>query len=164
VDALIQREDTHTHPSRVYEDSKTLLEGWLFYPSFLRVLVCGCVRDGHKEKTHSQTHPSNIVMNLFNIISAIALMIIFSRTKQKSDKQTYLSDSGLKKQIQEHKHLLICPIFIVSVKLLIVIVAFVNNCIRYQWQLVPLTANFIIFVLPAPSYVKIFNDKRQKTI
>ncbi len=89
-------------------------------------------------------------------------MIAFSRTKQKSGKQTYLS--ALKKQIKEHKHFLIGPIFMISVKLLIMIVAFVNNCIRYQRQLVPLTANFIIFVLPELSYVKIFNDKRQKTI
>jgi len=114
---------------------------------------------------------NSVVPFLINLISAILLLINFSRTKQKAAKKKYIT--VFKEQVKEHKELIISPIVMISFKLPMLIVILIIKCIKSQWELylsttcyflalVPLLATFAIFVLPAPSYVKIFNTKRNK--
>ena len=119
----------------------------------------------------------NTVMNMFNsivpfvinFISAILLLITFSRSKQKTAKMKYTI--VLQRQIIEHKDLFISPIIMVSCKLPMLIVVLVIKCIKSKWELylstacyllalVPLLATFGVFILPAPSYMKVFSTKR----
>ncbi len=112
---------------------------------------------------------NTIVPFLFNLCSAVLLLIIFSRTKQKTLKKSYIGI--LKKNVKTHKDLIISPLLMISFKLPMLIVVFILKCIKAKWELylsitcyfmalVPLLATFAIFILPSPSYFKIFNKKR----
>jgi hypothetical protein len=121
----------------------------------------------------------NATMNLFkmivpfsiNLISAVILLITFSRTKQKTANKTYISI--LKTQFAEHNDLILSPILITGFKLPVLIIVLAIKCIKFKWQLylstacyllaiVPVTATFGIFILPAPSYIKTFIHKWNK--
>lgn len=116
---------------------------------------------------------NSIIPFLINLMSMILLIIALARLKQKTGKKSYLN--VLKKQIKEHKDLIIGPILTLSCKLPLLVVTLVIKCIKSKWQLylsvgcyflsfVPLLATFAIFVLPAPSYVTIFKAKLRKLL
>ncbi|UJR12458.1 hypothetical protein I4U23_016634 [Adineta vaga] len=121
----------------------------------------------------------NAMMNLFkiivpfliNLISAVILLINLSKVKKKTGKITYANI--LKKQFMKHKDLILSPIAMIIFKLPMLIIILAIKCIKYRWQLyvttlcyflsfIPVTATFIIFVLPAASYIQIFIDKWKK--
>jgi hypothetical protein len=114
---------------------------------------------------------NNIIPFLFNFISAIVLLISFSRSKRVVGKEKYRTI--LKKNIHQHKDLLISPIIMVAFKLPELVVILALKCIKARWQLytaaityycalIPIACTFLIFVSPASSYMKEFNDKRKK--
>lgn len=114
---------------------------------------------------------NSILPFLINLISAILLLVAFSHTKRKVAKKNYLNI--LKKQIREHKDLIVSPVMMISCKLPLLIVILIIQCIKSKWQLylstacyflslVPLLATFPIFILTAPSYLKTFSTMRIK--
>jgi hypothetical protein len=116
---------------------------------------------------------NSIVPFLINLISPVLLLINLSRIKQRATSESYIN--ALKKQAKEHKNLIMSSILIISCKLPILILILVIKCIKHKWELylsitcyfialVPLTTTFAIFVLPSPSYVKVFNEKRDRLL
>jgi len=114
---------------------------------------------------------NSIVPFLINLISAVLLLINLSRIKQRTTSKGYIN--ALKKQVKTHKDLIISPILIISCKLPILILILVIKCIKYKWQLylltacyfmafIPLIATFATFILPSPTYIKIFNTRRER--
>ena len=114
---------------------------------------------------------NSIVPFLLNLVSAVLLLISFSRTKQKTAKTSYVN--VLKKQVKQHKDLIISPILMIICKLPMLIVILFIKCIKHKWQLylsitcyfmalLPLTTTFAAFIMPSPSYLKISKRKRDQ--
>ena len=106
---------------------------------------------------------------VINLISAITLLISFSRTKQRTN-TTKSYKHILVNQTRQHKDLIIGPIIMIIFKVPFIIVTLIIKCVKsnrqfylalitYFLSLVPLTATFAIFIMPAPSYVRIFREK-----
>jgi hypothetical protein len=116
---------------------------------------------------------SHIVPFSVNLISGGILLMVLSRTKQKATKQNYRH--VLKKQLGLHKDLLISPIVIIHCKLPMLIINLTITCVKFSWQrylaatcyflaMMPLSATFLIFVLPSPTFSKRFTDQWKKQL
>ena len=111
---------------------------------------------------------------LINIISA--LVIIFAAARKRSSAQTHLTrKEHLKKQFDEHKHLLISPIILVLLVLPRVILVLFSGCmksVRNPWffltgyfvSILPSISIFITFVLPSKMYRNSFIDKTRQIL
>ncbi|CAF1166729.1 unnamed protein product [Adineta ricciae] len=126
-----------------------------------------------------QTYNSiiNLIHFLFpfvlNLISA--LLIISMTAKQRTIVRTNLSyQQLLLAQFQEHKHLLIAPIILISLALPRLILSFVSNCMKsttdawlplmgYFISFIPPMLTSILFILPSKHYKKQFT-KSMKTM
>ena len=106
---------------------------------------------------------------VINLISAITLLISFSRTKQRTH-TTKSYQHILVKQMRQHKDLIMGPMLMIIFKVPFIIVTLIIKCVKsnrqfylalitYFLSLIPLTATFTIFVMPAPSYMRIFRQK-----
>jgi hypothetical protein len=107
---------------------------------------------------------------LTNLICAIVLLVVFSRTKQAAHNKERFS-KVLKKLICHHKDLLITPLLIIAFKLPVLIIMLVIECVKTDWELnivitayilslMPFMGTFFIFILPSQSYLKVFNERR----
>jgi hypothetical protein len=120
----------------------------------------------------------NIIQLIFPILihTVSTLTFIINMTRRKSSSLTYKDDVKtitfrhiLKEQLITYKPFIIGPLFIVCLSLPRLIVSFVLACIKHSWRqylylagylvsFVPLAGTFFIFVLPSPTYRKIFTD------
>ncbi|CAF1190284.1 unnamed protein product [Adineta ricciae] len=109
---------------------------------------------------------------LINFVSAIVFLVSFSRTRQRADTKTKYS-VVLRKQFYLHKDLIISPCCMIVFKVPWIITMLIVKCIESPWQLyltvvvyclslMPLTTTFLIFIVPAPAYWKVFLDKWHK--
>ncbi|UJR19774.1 hypothetical protein I4U23_022908 [Adineta vaga] len=112
---------------------------------------------------------NTIVPFLINLISAIMFLIHFSWIRQRSNTKKRYS-TVLKKEFYKHKDLIISPLCMIIFKVPWIIAMLVIKCVQSSWQLyltitvyclslMPLVTTFLIFILPAPSYRKVFLNK-----
>jgi len=105
---------------------------------------------------------------LFNFISSIILIVKKSRQHQNlHPDQSY--KTILRKQFQEHKHILIAPLVLVILALPRLILTYIRTCMQsekdawlylcgYFISFVPSMLTFIIFILPSKFYKKQFRQ------
>ena len=122
----------------------------------------------------------DIIINLVHLFTSFfiniisALVIIFIAARNRSSAQTHLTrKEHLKKQFDEHKHLLISPIILVLLLLPRAILVLFSGCIKsvrnpwffltgYFLSILPSISIFITFVLPSKMYRKSFIDKTRQ--
>jgi len=105
---------------------------------------------------------------LFNFISSIILIVKKSRQQQTlHPDQSY--KTILRKQFQEHKHILIAPLVLVILALPRLILTYIRTCMQsesdawlylcgYFISFVPPMLTFVIFILPSKFYKKQFRQ------
>lgn len=109
---------------------------------------------------------------LVNFFSAIILLVFFAQTKQRTN-ATDKYINIVVAQVREHKHIIISPLLMIILKLPSIIVMLVIKCIESNWQLylsvityflslAPLTMTFIVYILPASSYMEILAEKSRR--
>jgi len=103
---------------------------------------------------------------LFNLISSIILIVKKSHQQQDLHRdQSY--KTIIRKQFQEHKHILIAPIVLVLLALPRLILTFIRTCMQLEsdaWlylcayfvSFIPPMLTFVIFILPSKFYKKQF--------
>lgn len=113
----------------------------------------------------------NFAINLFHFIVPMlvnfisALVIIISTARSRSTAQTKLPfNQHFKRQLKEHKHLLLTPCLLILLSLPRLIIPFFSGCMkspRHAWlfligyfiSFVPVTLHFFIFVWPSKKYM-----------
>jgi hypothetical protein len=109
---------------------------------------------------------------VFNISSAIVIIITISRNRSRAKKQTTYIEH-VREQLREHRYLLISPIILIILHLPRLIITFTSGCMKsarnpwifligYFISCVPSLLTFIIFVLPSDTYKKAFADTIRK--
>jgi hypothetical protein len=109
-----------------------------------------------------------LVHFLINLISALVIIITAARRRSVVfTRETYTEH--LRKQFQQHKHLLISPIILVILSLPRLIISFVSGRMKsarnpwlylagYFVSFIPHILTFVVFVLPSETYKKEFNN------
>jgi hypothetical protein len=109
---------------------------------------------------------------VFNISSAIIIIITISQNRSRAKKQTTYTEH-LRQQLREHRYLLISPVILIILHLPRLIITFISGCMKsarnpwifligYFISCVPSLLTFIIFVLPSNTYKKEFADTIKK--